>query len=116
MLVSPTLEGEARDAVLHRGGNVQIVASAGSGKTEVVAQRIVTLLSERVDPESVVAFTFTEKAAASLAARVQTRATEHLGEGALGKLGPLYIGTIHGYCFRLLQQHVARYGRVSQLL
>ncbi|MGE5281090.1 MAG: ATP-dependent helicase [Chloroflexota bacterium] len=107
--MAPELEGEARDAVLHRGGDVQIIASAGSGKTEVVAQRIVSLLEEEVEPGAIVAFTFTEKAAASLAARVQQRASERLGEAALGKLGPLYIGTIHAYCFRLLQQFVARY-------
>ncbi len=108
-MATPELEGQAHEAALHRGGNVQIIASAGSGKTEVVAQRIVSLLEEGVDPEAIVAFTFTEKAAASLAARVQHRAKEGLGEAALGKLGPLYIGTIHAYCFELLQRFVARY-------
>lgn len=105
----PKLEGEALEAVEHRGGNLQIIASAGSGKTEVVAQRIVSLLTEGIDPAAIVAFTFTEKAAASLAARVQRRAIESLGDAALGKLGPLYIGTIHGYCFRLLEEHVGHY-------
>lgn len=105
----PRLEGQALEAVRHRGGNVQIIASAGSGKTEVVAQRVVSLLEDGIEPEAIVAFTFTEKAAASLAARVQRRASESLGDAALGKLGPLYIGTIHGYCFRLLEQHVGHY-------
>jgi superfamily I DNA/RNA helicase len=108
-MATPKLEGEAREAVIHRGGNVQIIASAGSGKTEVVAQRIVFLLEEGIDPEAIVSFTFTEKAAASLAARVQQRVSERLGDPALGKLGPLYIGTIHAYCFQLLQRFVARY-------
>jgi ATP-dependent DNA helicase UvrD/PcrA len=105
----PELEGEAREAVRPWGRNVQIIASAGSGKTEVVAQRAVQLLLEGVPPEAIVAFTFTEKAAASLAARVQLRVHEELGDAGLGKLGPLYIGTIHSYCFRLLQPYVARY-------
>jgi len=40
----PGLEGEAAAAVAHRGGHVQIIAAAGSGKTEVVSQRVASLL------------------------------------------------------------------------
>ena len=106
---TPPLTGDARAAVLHRGSHLQIIASAGSGKTEVISQRVVDLLAGGAAPESIVAFTFTEKAAASLKARIQKRAAERLGEDALGRLAPMYVGTIHAYCFRLLQTYVPRY-------
>lgn len=57
----PELAGDALAAVQHRGSHLQIIAGAGSGKTEVVAQRVVNLLAEQVPAESIVAFTFTEQ-------------------------------------------------------
>ena len=41
----PVLEGEAANAVAHRGSHVQIIAAAGAGKTEVVSQRVASLLA-----------------------------------------------------------------------
>ena len=66
----PTLTGDALAAVKHRGSHLQIIASAGSGKTEVISQRVVDLQADGVDPEAIVAFTFTEKAAESLKALI----------------------------------------------
>jgi DNA helicase-2/ATP-dependent DNA helicase PcrA len=106
---APALEGEAKSAVEHRGSPVQIIASAGSGKTEVVSQRVARLLDEGVEPGGIVAFTFTEKAAEELKARIQRRVAEFCGEEAVGPLTQLYVGTIHAFCFRLLQQYVPRY-------
>lgn len=105
----PILEGDAAAAVGHRGGHVQIIASAGSGKTEVVSQRVASLLADGEDPASIVAFTFTEKAAAELKERIRLRVTAAVGERATDQLGRLYVGTIHGYCFQLLQNHVPTY-------
>lgn len=105
----PTLEGDAANAVAHRGGHVQIIAAAGSGKTEVVSQRVASLLADGEDPASIVAFTFTEKAAAELKERIRLRVTAAVGEHATDQLGRLYVGTIHGYCFQLLQTHVPTY-------
>ncbi|WP_229023114.1 ATP-dependent helicase [Actinomarinicola tropica] len=110
----PVLEGEAADAVAHRGSHIQIIAAAGAGKTEVVSQRIASLL-ETEPPESIVAFTFTDKAAEELKERIRQRVTAKLGEGATDQLGRLYVGTIHGYCFRLLQSHVPRYETYTPL-
>lgn len=75
-----------------------------------MARRIVRLLGSGVPPHAVVAFTFTKRAAASLKARVLLRCEEQLGAAAARRVGPLLIGTIHSYCFRLLQEHVSRYG------
>ena len=105
----PRLTGDARDAVLHRGSHLQIIASAGSGKTEVVAQRVADLMATGVDPAGIIAFTFTERAADELKARISARVAERLGPEALDRLGAAFVGTIHAYCFRFLQQHVARY-------
>ena len=105
----PELEGDARSAVEHRGSHLQIIASAGSGKTEVVSQRVARLIADGEDPRSIVAFTFTERAAAELKERVALRVEGLLGASALDKLGGLYVGTIHAYCFRILQQYTPRY-------
>jgi DNA helicase-2/ATP-dependent DNA helicase PcrA len=59
-------------AIDHRVGNLQLIACAGSGKTEVVARRVANLLEPRRDgaiaPRNIIAFTFTDKAAADLSA------------------------------------------------
>ncbi len=88
---------------------MQIIASAGSGKTEVVSQRVADLLAEDARPDAIVAFTFTERAAAELKERIEARVTARLGASALDRLNGLFVGTIHSYCFRLLQQHVPKY-------
>ena len=68
-----------QDAIAHLRGNLQLIACAGSGKTEVVAQRVVNLLRPVSEggggcsPENIVAFTFTDKAAAELKERIHTR-------------------------------------------
>lgn len=105
----PALSGEAQAAVEYRGGNLQIVAGAGTGKTEVVAQRVAALLAEGVSPGSIVAFTFTEKAANELKGRIELRVQERLGAAAADRLTRLFVGTIHGYCLRLLQEEVPGY-------
>lgn len=106
---APQLQGDAREAVGHRDSHLQIIASAGSGKTEVVAQRVTDLIATGVDPGGIIAFTFTERAAQELKTRISARVEERLGTDALDRLGAAFIGTIHGYCFRLLQQEVPRY-------
>jgi len=110
----PALEGDAAGAVAHRGSHIQIIAAAGAGKTEVVSQRVASLLSDE-PPESIVAFTFTEKAAAELKERIRLRVTALLGDGATDQLGRLFVGTIHAFCFRLLQTQVPKYETYSPL-
>lgn len=108
-MTAPRLTGQAQAAVRHRGSHLQIIASAGSGKTEVVAQRVASLLAEGVPASAIVAFTFTERAAAELKHRIAQRVEESLGQGSLDLLGTMFVGTIHAYCFRLLQARVPRY-------
>jgi DNA helicase II / ATP-dependent DNA helicase PcrA len=105
----PILDGEALQAVRHRGSHMQIIACAGSGKTEVVAQRVADLLADGADARSIIAFTFTERAAEELKARISARVEQRLGTTVLDKLGAAFVGTIHAYCFRFLQQYVPEY-------
>ncbi len=101
--------------------NLQIIACAGSGKTQVISRRIVNILESKkatgIGPEHIVAFTFTEKAAGELKDRIQRLCLEHLGtdEGLAG----MYVGTIHGYCLNLLQQppvyHFLKYSVLTEV-
>jgi len=82
-----------------------IVACAGSGKTQVISQRIIEILKlPGVTPNNIVAFTFTEKAAGELKDRVTSLVNVELPD--LVGLAELYIGTMHGYALNLLQTNV----------
>lgn len=105
----PQLKGDALKAVKHRGTHMQIIAAAGSGKTEVVSQRAADLLADGVEPRGIVAFTFTERAAEELKQRIAQRVEERLGRASLDLLVGLFVGTIHSFCFQLLQHYVPRY-------
>jgi DNA helicase-2/ATP-dependent DNA helicase PcrA len=100
-----------RRAIEHAGRNLQLIACAGSGKTEVVARRVVHLLTPGPDdsfaPRNIVAFTFTEKAAAELKERIVTRTREALGE--IPGLAEMFVGTIHAFCLELLKSETAAY-------
>ena len=105
----PRLGGNANAAVKHRGGHLQIIAAAGSGKTEAVAQRIANLFSEGAAPKQVAAFTFNEAAAEELKSRVEERVSYALGAEYLDRMNDCFIGTVHAYCFQFLQRHVPKF-------
>src|SRR5207249_9969429 len=94
---------------------LQVIACAGSGKTESISRRIASLIAEGAEPGSIVAFTFTERAADELKERITRRVGEAMGATYLDRLGPMFVGTIHAYCFRLLQDHVPQYGNYDVL-
>jgi len=94
-------------AIQHGHSNLQLIACAGSGKTEVVARRVANLLKSGLKPANIVAFTFTDKAAAELKERIVTRCREELGE--IHGLAEMYIGTIHSFCLDLLTAEVPKY-------
>jgi DNA helicase-2/ATP-dependent DNA helicase PcrA len=76
-----------------------IFASAGSGKTRTLVHLVANDLADGVDPASIIAFTFTERAANELRARIQGLIHKHLPEL---DITTMYIGTIHGWCYQYL--------------
>jgi len=106
---------QQRAAVTSQKRYVRIVAGAGAGKTETLTRRIAyLLLCNEEQPASIVAFTFTDRAAQSMKNRVYQRVAQFKGEDACARLGEMYIGTIHGYCMRLLQDYFG-YGNYDVL-
>ena len=95
-------------AINHNAGNLQLIACAGSGKTEVVARRIAELLKTGgAKPANIVAFTFTDKAAAELKERIHTRCRDALGD--FHGMAEMFVGTIHAFCLDLLKTEVPKY-------
>lgn len=93
---------------------LQIIACAGSGKTQVISQRIAAILARpEVKPANVIAFTFTEKAAAELKERALSIVERELGD--VNGLAEMYVGTMHGYCLDLLQRLVPEKFKFSVL-
>lgn len=88
--------------------NVQIIACAGSGKTEFVSERIATIINNSIaKPEQIVAITFNDAAAEELKFRVRDKIKELIGRQP--DIGDMYIGTIHAFAFKILQDFVPEY-------
>ncbi|HJV26347.1 MAG TPA: UvrD-helicase domain-containing protein [Aromatoleum sp.] len=96
------LNAEQLQAVTLPPRHSLILAGAGSGKTRVLTTRIAWLVQTgQVDPQGVLAVTFTNKAAKELLARLSAMLPLNFGHTARG----MWIGTFHGLCNRLLRTH-----------
>lgn len=95
--------------------DLEIIACAGAGKTGVVTRRVVNILKEKKDvlPENIVAFTFTEKAAEELKARIYKYGEEVLGNTC--GFANMYVGTIHGFCLKMLQEYIVQFQKFTVL-
>jgi ATP-dependent DNA helicase UvrD/PcrA len=91
-----------REAVERGDGPLLVVAGAGSGKTRVLVYRIAYLIQQGASPYSIIAITFTNKAAGEMRARVA------------GLVGPIannmWVSTFHSACVRILRREAPRLG------
>src|SRR5687767_15568611 len=91
------LNPEQRAGAMHLEGPLLVLAGAGTGKTRVITYRIARLIETGVDPQRILAVTFTNKAAGEMRRRVEELAP---GKGAL-----VWVHTFHAFAMRLLRQH-----------
>jgi len=96
--VSAQLNAQQQKAVLQKQGGVLVIAGAGSGKTRIITSRIAHLiLNENVQPKSIIALTFTNKAAGEM--------KERLERFFQGQYALPFVGTFHSYCLLLLRSN-----------
>ncbi|MBB13216.1 MAG: ATP-dependent DNA helicase [Flavobacteriaceae bacterium] len=97
------LNDAQQEPVLHRNGPLIVIAGAGSGKTRVLTYRIANLMKHGVDSFSILALTFTNKAAREMKARI----AEIVGEGEAKNL---WMGTFHSVFARILREESDKLG------
>jgi ATP-dependent helicase/nuclease subunit A len=108
---------EQRAAIEATAAEVLVEAGAGTGKTGVMVDRYCRLVCDRgVSPDAILAFTFTDKAAAELRQRIRAEIERRAEAGSeraqelLPRLGSAWVTTIHGFCNRLLSAHPVAVG------
>lgn len=110
MDISELLDGlndKQREAVAAPLGNYLVLAGAGSGKTRVLTHRIAWLIAvEGISEGSIMAVTFTNKAAAEMRHRIQATLAQHSNHSLFG----MWVGTFHSIAHRLLRSHYADAG------
>lgn len=95
------LNESQRAAVLHIDGPLLVLAGPGSGKTRVITHRVAHMIQTGIQPSSILALTFTNKAAGEMRHRLER----------LVGTNQVWMGTFHGFCVRLLR----RYARLAGL-
>jgi DNA helicase-2/ATP-dependent DNA helicase PcrA len=96
-----SLNDKQKEAVLSREKHVRILAGAGSGKTKVLTTRMAYLSLIGAEPESILAVTFTNKAASEM----KNRAVKMLPPELNIDANKMWIGTFHGLCNRIISAH-----------
>ncbi len=115
-----------RNAIYSRGGTLLVRAAAGSGKTAVLVERVVSMLTDAenpVDADRLLVATFSNAAAGELRERISARIDELTAReedaGRLRRqqllLERAQIGTVHAFCLRLIRENLDRLGLQSDL-
>lgn len=99
-----------REAVTHTEGPLMVLAGAGSGKTRVITHRIVHLILNGVPPESILAVTFTNKAASEMRERVVALIERHAAASRGASHRTPLVTTFHALGVRLLREYHATLG------
>lgn len=108
ILLDSRLNTDQKKAVSSNVRKLLVIAGAGSGKTEVMARRVVWWAAiEQIPKEQIVAFTFTDAAAEELKFRIRSWFEKISLPGENVSLGGMYIGTIHGFCIASLREFAA---------
>ncbi len=95
------LNEEQRQAILHIDGPCMVLAGAGSGKTRVLTNRINYLIDNGIAPDSILAITFTNKAAQEMRSRVAKMRPDYNGK---------WIQTFHAACYKMLRMDIQHLG------
>lgn len=125
------LNPSQRQAVSHYNGPLLVVAGAGSGKTRALTYRVANLIrTNRVDPENILAVTFTNKAAREMKDRIEKLLANQQAEAEYGKAltelpadqqtklrshiyhtitKHIWMGTFHSLCSRILRYDIEKY-------
>lgn len=104
-----SLNPQQREAVVTHEGPVLILAGAGTGKTRTLTCRIARMIEEGIAPGSVLAVTFTNKAAREMLARVNELIPRRRNSDGSRPDRPT-ICTFHSLCVRILRQHIEKLG------
>lgn len=107
------LTDEQYAAATDSSADILALACAGSGKSRTLAYRVARLVASGEPPESIIAFTFTEKAAESIKLRIGSALSAAGLEPTL--LGAMFVGTIHAWCKGILGEMDARYRQFEVL-
>lgn len=100
------LNNEQAQAVQTMHGALLILAGAGSGKTKVLTTRIAYMIKNGINPNNILAVTFTNKAAKEMKERIGNI----IGEKTVKYM---WVGTFHGICARILRENIDKYNTAS---
>ena len=99
------LNPEQKNAVEQTSGPLMIIAGAGTGKTRVITHRIVHLITQGIEPGSILAVTFTNKAAQEMKSRVESLLKEHAPHlYSIASIRP-FMSTFHGLGVKILKEN-----------
>ena len=108
----PELKLEQKTAIQHDNGNILVSASAGSGKTFVMIERLIRLIREqKTQVSEVLAVTFTESAAADMKEKLKRELAKSVQKGerklarVIAEVDTADISTLHAFCGRLIRKY-----------
>jgi len=95
------LNNAQKEAAMHKNGPILIVAGAGAGKTKTITHRIINLIKEGVEPNKILAVTFTNKAAKEMQERINTE----IEKNAKGQNSLPFISTFHSLGVHIIKEN-----------